>query len=96
MTRIAGVIAAVLFATSAEAQGRLCAPRDKVIEQIAGKHGEAQQSYGLQQSGAVIEIWANTDTGSWTVFVSTPEGMSCLVAVGEAFGVVKVKKGVEG
>ena len=96
MTRIAGVVAAVLFAASAEAQGRLCAPREAIIAQIAGQHGEAQQSYGLQQSGAVIETWANTDTGSWTVIMSTPDGMSCLVAVGEAFRTVKVKKGMEG
>ena len=76
---------ALMAAQPAEAQGRICAPRDKIIEQLESRHGEIRQNYGLQQNAAVIETWANTDTGSWTIIMSTPDGMSCLVAVGEAF-----------
>lgn len=32
-----------------------------------------------------VEIWRNPDTGSWTITASTPAGIACMVASGEAF-----------
>ena len=74
-----------LFATTAAAQGRVCAERDKLVAELAKTHGETRQSVGLQRNNGVIETFANTDTGSWTIIVSLPTGVSCLVAAGEAY-----------
>ena len=82
------VMAAGLFLApeGAEAQQRsICAKRDDIITQLENRHGETRQSFGLQQNRGVIETYANPDTGSWTIIVSMPDGMSCLVAVGEAY-----------
>ncbi|MEM7525154.1 MAG: hypothetical protein AAF360_15640, partial [Pseudomonadota bacterium] len=64
---------------------RLCGERDKVISQLQSIHGESRQSVGLQRDARVMETYANPDTGSWTIIVSMPSGMACLVAAGEAF-----------
>ncbi len=72
-------------ASASKAQNRLCGNRDQVIAQLESVHGESRQSVGLQPNARVMETFANPDTGSWTIIVSLPTGMSCLVAAGEAY-----------
>ena len=79
------IAAPALIATDADAQGRVCAKRDKLVAELAKSHGETRQSVGLQRNNGVIETFANVETGSWTIIVSLPTGVSCLVAAGEAF-----------
>lgn len=66
-------------------QARNCAPRDAVIERLATSYGETRQSIGLGSQGAVVETFASDDTGSWTITVTMPNGMTCLVASGQSF-----------
>jgi len=76
----------VLAADQVHAEGsRNCAPRDRVVERLADKYGETRQSIGLGANNAVVEVFASTDTGSWTITVTTPNGLTCLVASGESF-----------
>ena len=81
------IAVAALFAaaTPALSQGNVCAKRENIVEQLEQKHGEVRQSVGLQRNSGVVETFANTETGSWTIIVSMPSGLSCLVAAGEAF-----------
>ena len=84
------LILAVLFsivATSASSQqtSQQCAPRVKVIERLADKYGEHRQSIGLTSNNSVIEIFVNTQTGTWTITMTTHDGVSCLVADGEHY-----------
>ena len=77
-----------LATTHAQAQSqpnRNCAPRDIVVERLAAKFGETRQSMGLGTNNQVIEVFASTETGSWTIVVSNPAGLSCVVAAGQAF-----------
>ncbi|MEM7545462.1 MAG: hypothetical protein AAF367_08005 [Pseudomonadota bacterium] len=71
----------------ANAQGAMCGKRDDVIAQLQTVHGESRTSVGLQRNAQVMETYANRETGSWTIIVSLPSGMACLVAAGEAFQV---------
>ncbi|MDU9005842.1 hypothetical protein [Sedimentitalea todarodis] len=66
-------------------QARNCAPRDAVVERLASNYGETRQSIGLGSQGAVVETFASDDTGSWTITVTMPNGMTCLVASGQSF-----------
>jgi len=76
----------VLAASQASAQGtRNCAPRELVLERLADKYGETRQSIGLGANNAVVEVFASTKTGTWTITVTTPEGVTCLVASGLSF-----------
>ena len=73
-------------ASLAEAQNmRNCAPRDQVVDRLATKYGESRQSMGLGSNNAVMEVFANVEGGSWTITVTMVNGMTCLVASGQAF-----------
>lgn len=54
---------------------------------------------GVSQGGLLTQGWVNPATGTWSVSVTTPAGLSCLVAAGTAFevyGVPVVPPGVPG
>lgn len=80
-------ICATLFAVSAStanAQNN-CAPRAVVLQHLMEKFGETRQSIGLGQNGHVVEVFASSTTGSWTITVTLPNGTTCLVASGDAY-----------
>lgn len=79
-----GLIAMTAGTASAENQ-RNCAPRETVVDRLASGYGETRQSMGLGANNQVIEIFASTETGTWTITVTTPSGVTCLVASGQAF-----------
>ncbi len=40
---------------------------------------------GLGANNSVIEVFASDESGSWTITVTTPNGVTCLVASGQAY-----------
>lgn len=86
MRHLTALVAMVLigFASgSAAAQGRvLCGQRDNVVASLENKFSESRISVGLANNGAVIEVYASKK-GSFTIIVSQPNGLSCLIAAGQ-------------
>ncbi|CUH83054.1 hypothetical protein [Thalassovita mediterranea] len=79
-------VALLLSAQSAQATApNICAPRDKVVDKLATDYGESRQSIGLGRDNAVVEVFASTSSGTWTITVTRADGMTCLVASGQAF-----------
>ena len=80
-------IGALLVATQfAHGQQRSnCAPRGAVVKRLQDKYGESRQSIGLGADNSVVEVFASTETGTWTITVTRPDGIACLVAAGLAF-----------
>ena len=64
-----------------------CFPTPEIHAQLGDKYGEARLAVGLSQSGAVLEIWSGPD-GGWTALVTRPDGLSCVVDVGQGMQVV--------
>ncbi len=77
------VLAALLVTGPALAQSN-CAPRDVVVERLAEKYGEVVVDQGLTSEG-LAEMYANTDTGTWTFTITSPNEITCLIASGEMF-----------
>jgi len=69
-------------------QNRNCADRALVLDRLASAYGESRQSIGLGANNAVVEVFASTETGTWTITVTAPTGVTCLVASGQAFEVL--------
>ena len=89
---IAGLTLSVLALTpTAAAQQTLCSPRDNVVGQLAKKYSEAPAAIGVTNKGGLMEVWTARDGGTWTIFVTTPQGMSCFVAAGEGWHTMKYK-----
>jgi hypothetical protein len=78
------LMGSIVFASQVAAQGRNCAPREVVVERLAEKYGEVVVDQGLS-TGGLAEMYANTDTGTWTFTVTTPNEITCLIASGEYF-----------
>lgn len=67
------------------AQAGNCAKRDMVVERLKSKYSESFAGGGLQASqsqNSVVEVWASKKTGTFTVILTTPEGLACIVATG--------------
>jgi hypothetical protein len=47
------------------------------------KYAEAANAVGVQANGHIVEVFASTDGTSWTIVVTRPDGVSCIVAVGQ-------------
>ena len=74
----------ILAATQAFAQPQ-CADRAQIVERLASHYGESRQSIGLGANNQVVEVFASIETGTWTILVTHPNGLSCLVASGQAY-----------
>ncbi|MFT4784209.1 MAG: hypothetical protein ACI9IV_001952 [Paracoccaceae bacterium] len=62
-----------------------CGEREKIVDRLAEGYGETRQSIGLGANNAVIEVFASAETGTWTITVTSANGVTCLVASGQAF-----------
>ena len=81
--------AGLLFGMAATAPPALamaaCAARDTVVERLESIYSEALTAGGLQSSRTtttMVEVWTSPDSGTFTVIVTNPQGVSCVVAAG--------------
>lgn len=79
----------MLAAMPAAAQQQNCGPRELVVERLTNNYGETRQARALGSNNTLVEVWASTEgsdpTGSWTITVTRPNGVTCLVASGQAY-----------
>lgn len=84
----AGMLSAAIIAVSAEASAqtaRKCAPRAAVVSKLAEGYGETRKSVGLGANNTMVEVFASSQTGTWTITITAPGGLTCLVASGQSF-----------
>ncbi len=82
--------ALALIAHSATAQtaqqGRpQCNDRKQVLDLLSQKYKEAPVAAGVTNNGGLVEVLTDAKGGTWTIIVTTPQGVSCLVAAGEGW-----------
>jgi hypothetical protein len=75
----------LLTANVGNAQGANCAARATVIERLTEEYGETRQSIGLARNNSIVEVFASLETGTWTITVTDTSGITCLIAIGQAF-----------
>lgn len=79
------VLSALICAPAAAQSMGQCAKRDLVLGQLAERYGETRRGMGIAANNSVMEMFAAADTGTWTITVTMPDGMTCLVASGQGF-----------
>jgi hypothetical protein len=75
--------AVVIVPASAMAGPAACSPRQDVLDQLASKFKEAPVAVGLANNGGLLELLTAGDGTTWTIIITMPNGVSCLVAAGE-------------
>lgn len=98
--RTAAVLTLGLFALAivfygmtevAKAQGMRCGPYERIVKLITGpKHNEVKIASGLSGHNK-MEVFANLESGSWTMVARLPNGFGCWVAAGKALKFHKIK-----
>ncbi|MEM9736358.1 MAG: hypothetical protein AAF908_07110 [Pseudomonadota bacterium] len=79
--------------THADARAALCGKREQIVKQLEGRYGEAPTAIGLADGAGVMEIYANPTSGSWTIVITNPQGLTCLMAAGQAFERMEIAPG---
>ena len=81
---LATVAGIALPAAPAGAQ-MVCGKRADLVRQLGDKYGETRRSMGLAEGRGVVELYASEETGSWTILMTSPQGIACMMAAGQAF-----------
>ena len=86
--RLTLIAMATVLATAgpaaAQQTARNCAPRAVVVERLAEGYDEVRRAAGLAANRQLVEVFASA-LGSWTITVTNPAGLTCLIASGLAF-----------
>lgn len=77
--------ASLVACAPAYAQGNNCGPREIVLNHLSEGYGETRQSMGLGSDNSLVETFASDESGSWTITVTRPNGITCMVASGSSF-----------
>lgn len=86
MLRIVAFLGALLVAgpAMAQAQGQaVCEKRGEVMSHLQQKYSEAPVALGLANNGGIVEVLTDKGGKTWTIVITMPNGLSCLVAAGE-------------
>jgi hypothetical protein len=94
------ILAAALFmaqmagALPAAGQVSQCDTRAKVLGYLANKYQEIPVAIGVTSSRSIMEVLSSADGKTWTIIMTSPQGLSCLIAAGEGWrGVTAVPMG---
>lgn len=59
-----------------------CAPREALVARLTSDYAETLTARGLQNGAALIEVWTSADRGSFTILLTRPDGISCVMSTG--------------
>lgn len=68
------------LALKADAQTN-CTTRDEVVSRLKDEWKEGRRGIGLLENG-LIELYVSADGQTWTLLMTRPDGVSCLIAAG--------------
>lgn len=81
-------LAVMLVTGSAAAQSAspvLCMARMEVITQLADRYNEFPVSRGRATNGAMVEVFTSDRGDTWTLVITMPNGLTCVVAEGKGW-----------
>ena len=76
------------LATPVNAQGTpsmICGQRAQIVGQLRARFGEEVRAVGLAGQTRIVEVFASAETGSWTITVTSVDGVTCLIASGQHY-----------
>jgi hypothetical protein len=79
---LAGLISG---APSPAAAQTVCAEHAEVVKELGARHAETPIALGLAANGGVIEVFSTGDGSTWTMVITMPDGMTCMMAAGESW-----------
>lgn len=62
-----------------------CSKRADFIAFLQQKYAEAPIAIGVSNDGGIVEVLSTENGETWSILVTAPNGLSCLVAGGEGW-----------
>ena len=59
-----------------------CAPRAEVVKSLGGLFSETPAARAIVADGALMEVFVSSE-GTWTMLLTSPQQLSCLVGSGD-------------
>lgn len=72
------------LSTAALAQQMVCGERQHLVSHLGRAYSEQPANVGVAATGNLIEV-LTSDGGTWTILVTDPKGVTCVVAAGESW-----------
>ncbi len=81
---VSATAVAVLVAPGmAVAAPMACSARTDVLTTLATNYHQQLSSMALTSDGRLLEILKSRDATTWSILITTPKGVSCVIAAGE-------------
>ena len=82
-----GAVLMACFAMTSQtwAGVRVCGERLKMAKMLTGKYQETPRAIGVSATGkSLLEVYTSNE-GSWTVLLTTAQGMACIMGAGHSW-----------
>ena len=82
------LLALVLFAGSSSivAAQMLCVDRVDMLNRLASEYGEELIEVKMMEEHGLLEVLKSRTRGTWTLLLTKPGGISCVLATGRGLG----------
>ncbi len=71
-----------LTAGPATSASNLCTKRTSMVKALSKKYEEQRRGMGIASKAGVMEFYVS-EKGTWTMLMTMPNGMSCILAAGK-------------
>jgi hypothetical protein len=86
MTRTATIVIGLCLASlpaAATNPSSVCGARDEILARLSKDFREVPSAVGITDSGELVQVLTSPGGTTWSIMVSAPNGVSCLVAAGK-------------
>ncbi len=84
---VAAALAVALAASAAAAEtaidDELCGTRADILKRLGGKYREQPVAAGIALNGGYVELLSSGAGLTWTIVITKPDGLTCVVVAGE-------------
>jgi len=84
LTAIAALILPT-FVSATSAAAPICGARDDMLTKLASDYREEPASVALTSDGQLLEVLKSDSLMTWSILITNPNGVTCLVATGEGW-----------
>lgn len=81
---IVSLLAAVAEPAPQPVPERHCWPRADIDKVLTQTYGERRIASGVTSHGLLLEMYGRPDGDGWTILVTLPNGVSCLIVDGDS------------